>query len=107
MLIELNPTVDERIVREGDTLWDLAEEILGNPTLWPRVWAMNPEIANPHWIYPGDVVRFVPPTAEPPSVSQSELYASAVQEEWRSTDDASESTEGRGGSPRQCLDLGM
>ncbi|MCP3142504.1 LysM peptidoglycan-binding domain-containing protein [Pyxidicoccus xibeiensis] len=45
-------------VQEGDTLWDLSQRYLGSPWYWPKVWSYNPEIANPHWIYPGNQVRF-------------------------------------------------
>jgi LysM domain len=45
-------------VVRGDTLWDLSQHYLGTPWYWPKVWSYNPEIANPHWIYPGNQVRF-------------------------------------------------
>jgi hypothetical protein len=44
-------------VRRGDTLWDLSSRYYQNPYQWPRVWSYNPQIQNPHWIYPGDHVR--------------------------------------------------
>jgi hypothetical protein len=44
-------------VHKGDTLWDICDEYFDNPWQWPRVWSYNPEIVNPHWIYPGEVVR--------------------------------------------------
>ncbi len=44
-------------VRPGDTLWDISAFFYGNPYEWPRVWSYNPEITNPHWIYPDDRVR--------------------------------------------------
>jgi hypothetical protein len=46
------------VVNRGDTLWDLSQQYLGSAWYWPKVWAYNPEIANPHWIYPGNQVRF-------------------------------------------------
>jgi hypothetical protein len=49
---------DEYQVRKGDTLWDLCGRYMGDPWAWPRVWAMNPSITNPHWIFPGDRLRF-------------------------------------------------
>jgi hypothetical protein len=51
----------------GDTLWDLSQQYLGSPWYWPKVWSYNPEIANPHWIYPGNRVRFFPGGEEVPS----------------------------------------
>lgn len=54
-------------VERGDTLWDLSQRYLGSPWYWPKVWSYNPEIANPHWIYPGNSVRFFPAGEEVPS----------------------------------------
>jgi hypothetical protein len=48
---------DTHTVRRGDTLWDITGYYFGNPWDWPRVWSYNPEITNPHWIYPDDSVR--------------------------------------------------
>ncbi len=44
------------IVRQGDTLWDITQHFYEDPYLWPAVWGHNPQIANPHWIYPGDPI---------------------------------------------------
>ena len=44
-------------VRRGDTLWDICDHYFRNPYQWPRIWAFNPQIQNPHWIFPGDQVR--------------------------------------------------
>ena len=44
-------------VRRGDTLWDLCDRYYDNPYAWPRVWSYNPQVENPHWIYPGDRLR--------------------------------------------------
>ncbi|MBN1961856.1 MAG: LysM peptidoglycan-binding domain-containing protein [Deltaproteobacteria bacterium] len=68
--IEYNPTIDEYTVRKGDTLWDISERFTGSPWFWPRVWSCNPEITNPHWIYPGDIVRFQPSDQELPRLTQ-------------------------------------
>lgn len=58
---------DEYIIQPGDTLWDICARILGDPFQWPKLWSFNQYITNPHWIYPGNVLRFVPGTeTEPP-----------------------------------------
>jgi hypothetical protein len=49
------------VVRKGDTLWDLCDSYYGNPWGWPKVWSYNPQIVNPHWIYPGDQLRLRDP----------------------------------------------
>ena len=41
-------------VKVGDTLWDIAGLYLQHPWLWPRLWKLNPQVDNPHLIYPGD-----------------------------------------------------
>ncbi|AKU91039.1 LysM peptidoglycan-binding domain-containing protein [Vulgatibacter incomptus] len=51
---------NKHVVEKGDTLWDLSEKVLGSPWSWPKVWSYNPQIENPHWIYPGDEINFGP-----------------------------------------------
>jgi hypothetical protein len=53
-------------VQKGDTLWDISAHFLGSPYNWPRLWSYNPAITNPHWIYPGDLLRLYPPGTAPP-----------------------------------------
>lgn len=47
------------VVKKGDTLWDISGIFLNQPWLWPKLWRLNPEINNPHLIYPGDELRLV------------------------------------------------
>ncbi len=74
------------VVQKGDTLWSLCSKYFNDPWRWPRLWAANPVITNPHWIFPGDVIRLgdagaafaadagsLPPTAAPPAKPASRI----------------------------------
>lgn len=57
-------SASEHVVRRGDTLWDISAYYHRTPYDWPRIWSFNPNIQNPHWIYPGDHVRLRKPSEE-------------------------------------------
>lgn len=73
-------------VQSGDTLWDISERFLGDPWYWPKVWSKNPQIENPHWIYPGNRIRFLTKGAVPTQVEAGDRAILSNQdnsgEEW-------------------------
>lgn len=50
---------EQYVVVKGDTLWDISARFLRDPWMWPKLWYFNPHIANPHLIYPGDILTIM------------------------------------------------
>ncbi len=49
----------EYTVQKGDTLWDISTKFLQSPWLWPQLWDANPDLDDPHLIYPGDKLKLI------------------------------------------------
>ncbi len=55
---ELRPDhPEEYVVQPGDTLWDISQRFLIRPWEWPAIWQANPQVENPHLIFPGDILN--------------------------------------------------
>lgn len=66
MNVDAAPQVTEfHTVERGDTLWDITGRYFQNPWRWPAIWGLNPQITNPHWIFPHDQVRLLRPEDAP------------------------------------------
>ncbi|MFY7928165.1 MAG: LysM peptidoglycan-binding domain-containing protein, partial [Oligoflexus sp.] len=61
---------EEYLVQEGDNLYDICDQLLDEPDYWPKLWSLNPDIANPHFVYPGMKLRFYAGDAENPPFLQ-------------------------------------
>src|ERR1700721_1663011 len=64
---------DSYVVKRGDTLWGIAKVFLRDPWYWPEIWQVNPQVHNPHLIYPGDTLRLVYIDGKPQIVLQRGL----------------------------------
>ncbi|MBR9728839.1 LysM peptidoglycan-binding domain-containing protein [Shewanella intestini] len=67
---------DTYVVKKGDTLWDISGYFLKDPWRWPTLWGHNPQIANPHLIYPGDRLTLVFIDGKPRLVVKQHLVKS-------------------------------
>ena len=71
-------------VKRGDTLWDIAAVFLKDPWFWPEIWQINPQVENPHLIYPGDVLSLAYGAGGDAHVSISQYSGARLQPRLRS-----------------------
>jgi LysM repeat protein len=81
-LVEEGPAItpEEYVVKKGDTLWNIAEDKLGDPFLWPEIQKINPGIVNADIIYPGQVI-LIPVEPEKPRESTHDVIESGYRED--------------------------
>jgi LysM repeat protein len=73
------------VVQRGDTLWGLANMFLRDPWLWPEIWYVNPQVRNPHLIYPGDTLALAYGADGKPSLQLTRGPGARLQPMLRST----------------------
>ncbi len=61
---------EEYFVEDGDSLYDISEQLLSDGGYWPKLWALNPDIKNPHFIFPNMKLRFYPGNDDTPPYLQ-------------------------------------
>ncbi len=66
-------------VKKGDTLWDIASLFLQDPWYWPEIWQKNPQLKNPHLIFPGDVLTLVYVNGQPQIMVNGEQHKAVEQ----------------------------
>lgn len=49
---------EEYLIQSGDSLWSISKTLFDDGFYWPKVWALNAKIENPHAIEPGHALRF-------------------------------------------------
>lgn len=73
------------IIKKGDTLWGISERFINDPYYWPNLWSNNPEVTNPHLIYPGQEIRIydgrviIVPTYTLPKEQETAAEATAAE----------------------------
>ena len=69
----------KHVVKKGDTLWDLAQYYLKDPFRWPEIFRRNTDVVeNPHWIYPGEVIRIWGTEVKPDALARADSAGMVV-----------------------------
>lgn len=76
---------DRYVVKRGDTLWDISAMFLRDPWFWPEIWQINPQVENPHLIYPGDILSLVYIDGRPRLLLERGISAERLSPQIRAT----------------------
>lgn len=73
------------VIKKGDSLWGISERFIKDPDYWPALWSNNPDIGNPHFIYPGQQlaiydgrIEIIPAHPAPPVVAAPQAEAAVA-----------------------------
>jgi LysM domain-containing protein len=69
------------VVKKGDTLWGISSYYLRDPWQWPELWYVNGQIANPHLIYPGELLTLVLVNGQPRLMANTDRLSPQVRAE--------------------------
>ncbi len=73
------------VVKKGDTLWDISAMFLRDPWFWPEIWQINPQVENPHLIYPGDILSLIYIDGQPRLLLERGIAAERLSPQIRAT----------------------
>ncbi len=62
--IAVKAKLEKYEVQKGDYLWKIAQKLFGSGFYYSKIWALNPQITNPHEIEPGTILSFDTGTAD-------------------------------------------
>lgn len=82
--------VEKYVIQEGEWLWKISEKLFGSGFYYSKIWAMNPQITNPHEVEPGQVLVF--------NTGSSEEFPEVKFGSFDSSGETSQLAEEKGGS---------